>query len=845
MHCGQHYNLTITAMDSTCSSSYSNITLQSVPCAPRNIQTNQQCITNSTTVTWDRGSGALYYLAVGASGRGSMTSCKTNDTHCDLEGLQCGQVYNVSVSSLDGVCMSSPAVSSDLQTAPCPPQNVKAQVECSSNTMEVSWDPNPDADWFLVDAVTGGGSKYPCNTTDTQCILNSLPCGDSFTVLVTAVRGVCYGLPSQALTISSAPCMPTVVNSSLNCVTHSAWVVWAPAQGADIYTVTANGVGGLNSSCSASSTTCEVPDLACGVLYTFYITASNGNCDSPHSKTFNIETAPCTLASISASSQCNSTSIHVLWQPKGDRLTNNVYIVTAEASDLSVLTCNSSATSCDLQGATCDLQYTIVVSASSDICSGLRSPPLKINMEPCPQDVVITSRCKSHGADVSWALSPVADTYLMTAIDGNGGVRSCNSTTNNCSLSGLKCSHQYTVSVSASNQNCSSTASQNVTFNTVPCEPDNVSVSVQCANNTALLSWAARAGAVGYWGSAQAEDGTVLYCESTKNSCTIGGLQCGAQYNFSVQASDGICNSSLSKPLLAGAVPCPPNNVVVIMLPVQSQTQYLRASWSHVPCSNVQYLLEVTGSILGDSQSLFDVFSYWTSSFFFELLLPCGSSYNATVRSGNSAGVSAPSWPVTGTTAPCPPQLVTYSGTNTSATISWNASVYATNYTVYDISGVQAEVCSTVLLSCSIPNLNYSNLVVTASNAAGESNPTGVISVHLSRRRRDLNEDKMVSVTGLAMPEVQVTLEMPTNLLVEWSPVEGAAYYSLMIKEQRARPRHASQPQIRTVYGNSIIVRDLKPSTTYCLSMSAQTDASQGPFSEPVCVETGSPVFNI
>lgn len=86
--------------------------------------------------------------------------------------------------------------------------------------------------------------------------------------------------------------MPTRVNGSQDCVTNSAWVSWAPALGVDRYMVTADGVGGYNSSCSTPGfdTTCEVPDLACGVRYNFSVTASNGHCDSPPSATFDLET---------------------------------------------------------------------------------------------------------------------------------------------------------------------------------------------------------------------------------------------------------------------------------------------------------------------------------------------------------------------------------------------------------------------------------------------------------------------------------------------------------------------------------------------------------------------------
>lgn len=87
----------------------------------------------------------------------------------------------------------------------------------------------------------------------------------------------------------------------------------------------------------------------------------------------------------------------------------------------------------------------------------------------------------------------------------------------------------------------------------VPCEPSQLAVDVDCETNSAVLSWDASEGAVEYFGWAQPAIGDPLYCDSTDPSCVIEGLECGGVYNFSVESSDGTCNSSFSAPLQAGA----------------------------------------------------------------------------------------------------------------------------------------------------------------------------------------------------------------------------------------------------------------------------------------------------
>lgn len=87
----------------------------------------------------------------------------------------------------------------------------------------------------------------------------------------------------------------------------------------------------------------------------------------------------------------------------------------------------------------------------------------------------------------------------------------------------------------------------------VPCEPSGLALDMDCEANSAMLSWDASEGAVEYFACAQSMDGEAFYCENTAASCTIEGLKCGGVYNFSVEASNGVCNSSFSPPLQAGA----------------------------------------------------------------------------------------------------------------------------------------------------------------------------------------------------------------------------------------------------------------------------------------------------
>lgn len=80
------------------------------------------------------------------------------------------------------------------------------------------------------------------------------------------------------------------------------------------------------------------------------------------------------------------------------------------------------------------------------------------------------------------------------------------------------------------------------------------------------------------------------------------------------------------------------------------EIQTMRFSWTQINCSDTEYLLKLIGNLLGDSQAQFEISSYWTNMAFFEIPLPCGSSFVATVESRNVAGTSDPSVPHNDTT---------------------------------------------------------------------------------------------------------------------------------------------------------------------------------------------------
>lgn len=98
----------------------------SVPCVPTNVQASLVCLSNSAAATWQSVSGALFYQAKGITVDGAHTAyCNSSLQQCNLKHLLCGQVYNVSVLSIDHTCSSEESLFTQVHTGKWHTQTVK------------------------------------------------------------------------------------------------------------------------------------------------------------------------------------------------------------------------------------------------------------------------------------------------------------------------------------------------------------------------------------------------------------------------------------------------------------------------------------------------------------------------------------------------------------------------------------------------------------------------------------------------------------------------------------------------------------------------------------------------
>lgn len=79
--------------------------------------------------------------------------------------------------------------------------------------------------------------------------------------------------------------------------------------------------------------------------------------------------------------------------------------------------------------------------------------------------------------------------------------------------------------------------------------PQYVAANLVCGSRTAVLTWAKRPGVLYYLGSATFSPGVAAsVCNTSADTCSFSGLQCGVQYSLRVRAFTQQCWSDFSIP---------------------------------------------------------------------------------------------------------------------------------------------------------------------------------------------------------------------------------------------------------------------------------------------------------
>lgn len=91
-----------------------------------------------------------------------------------------------------------------LPTAPCLPDSVVATLDCNVNSFAVQWRANAsNAGFYTAMAIGSDGTRNTCDSPNTNCSIQNLKCGLTYSVVVTTSSANCGTIKGSDYKIQS------------------------------------------------------------------------------------------------------------------------------------------------------------------------------------------------------------------------------------------------------------------------------------------------------------------------------------------------------------------------------------------------------------------------------------------------------------------------------------------------------------------------------------------------------------------------------------------------------------------------------------------------------------------
>ncbi|XP_036072147.1 fibronectin type III domain-containing protein 7-like [Oryzias melastigma] len=817
--CGERYQVRVTAISGSCeSTSNASAAFETVPCAPANPQTAHVCLSDMITFSWQPTNNTIYYEATATDSTGKVTPCRTLDTTCFFTNIGCGQRYTYTVRAVSFECNSQPSQPKVMQSSPCEPTNVKSVAACDSGTLITTWEPSAGALSYSVEAMGNNGEQYKCSSTNDSCAITGVPCGEFLSVWIVASNDNCSTGNVLGPAAQTNPCVPTNVKVSETCSPDAATVNWLASTGAIFYYATAHDANGNTHECFSLATSCSISGLKCAQNYTASVSGNNFYCNSTQSQAVAFTTGPCPPANVKAFPDCDTNHAVVNWQ---NNQTSGHHTAMIEDGSGAKLTCTSDTLNCSISPLPCGKTLNVTVTYTDGNCSST-STPVSMDSVPCaPVDVKVSVNCSTEDLTISWSSSSPAEKYSAVISGGTDQPRYCNSTDTYCTLGGLRCGSLYNVSVSSFNGTCLSPPSSEVTVQTTPCPPTNVSAVYTCSPNPVAVSWVASGNAKQYTAVALSQQGHKSECTTNQTSCSLPGLQCGEKYSIRVSGANDICSSQESNSVSLLTEPCPPTNVTSQLINGAAQVTW--SAGANAASYNVKatsYSHSTTCSSSTSNCTLSD--------------LVCGQDYDIQVSATDGKCASNYSAPFVQSRVPCSSwNFTTDLKCDTNDLLaSWNASFAQLNYSVTAApmdGNIPTVTCYTNNASCLLSGLQCGHsynvsLKVDSDTFSGPQSPSQIVK------------------TAPCPPAIQSRTVFCSNSssLVSWTPMSEATGYTVKAKSTKG---HLVSCTSTT---NSCTLTNLTCSETYMATVTAhgyKCDSPPGPSTNITTSESDSEIL--
>ncbi|XP_065142693.1 fibronectin type III domain-containing protein 7-like [Paramisgurnus dabryanus] len=198
LQCGESYSVQVRSYNGTClSMPTESLVIKEVPCVPTDVILKRMCANSSVEVSWNGNYGAQSYVAIAVDDSGNSSKCYSNTTTCSFTNPRCSSVYFIRVRAVNNNCSSLESQNVTLHTVPCPPTNVQSSLNCSTNSISVSWDASISAVSYRGRAVGEDGHSVTCDVSSPACQLNDLHCGQVYVITIISSDGTCDSPNSQ------------------------------------------------------------------------------------------------------------------------------------------------------------------------------------------------------------------------------------------------------------------------------------------------------------------------------------------------------------------------------------------------------------------------------------------------------------------------------------------------------------------------------------------------------------------------------------------------------------------------------------------------------------------------
>ncbi|XP_056132898.1 fibronectin type III domain-containing protein 7-like [Lampris incognitus] len=631
-----------------------------------------------------------------------------------VKSLSPNTLYDIDIEALDS---SQATLSSDAlqwRTAPEAMDPIETAKPKDSTTLIVEFGETTGATEYIVRVQNTAGYFRESTVLSSPARVQSLEQYTDYSLSIIAVNNGGRSQPSPSTAAKTALPPPQLTASSPT--NDSIVVSWELVDHAVHYSLVIHRLGSDNgATLNTTDTSMTVSGLEAGSLYVIrgYAWDPEGR-RGEGSSYINQTTRPPTPASLTASVAPGDGSAELLvsWDLGQEVHGTTEYFVTSDAN----LQCNSTSGGCSLSPVACGETHTIQVTAWNEAGPSLPSNPLVFVTFPCPPESLAAVETDAGNCTLAWNAVPHADKYAGFIKRGDGGEVVCNTTGDSCNYT-CQCGHTYLMSVYALNQAGSSPPGRVLNYTTLPCCPEDVSISL-VTPDTMEIAWTAARGAELYETRA-ADRSEVILCNDTAPVCALSDLRCNSLYTVLVTPCNDVrgCNRHCH-PHTKETAPCMPTDLTVNR---KNTTTCITVSWT---ADNRAANYTVTARGGGG------VYTCTTADSSCDLSgLSCGSIYEVSSIARSPAGLSLPSYSVSWETAPCcPVNLTVDQVTQAMSNVTWSHARGAESFITSLTSSRGHARChaqdSHCLMGCITCGTNYTVSMEAFSRSGVRSNCT-------------------------------------------------------------------------------------------------------------------------